>query len=133
MLLDAGMDMEEKKTFQKKRIGWPQFSTASPKEQRKMIASNPKYGHIICRCEQVTEAEILEAIRRGADTLDAVKHLTRAGMGRCQGGFCGTSVLNLLAKQLGISPTQVTKNGEGSHQIIGFTKERCGFTEGVKI
>ena len=133
MLLDAGMDMEEKKTFQKKRIGWPQFSTASAKEQRKMIASNPKYGHIICRCEQVTEAEILEAIRRGADTLDAVKHLTRAGMGRCQGGFCGTFVLNLLAKQLGIPPNQVTKNGEGSHQVIGFTKEKYWFTEGVKI
>jgi len=133
MLFDAGMDMEEKKTFQKKRIGWPQFSTASPKEQRKMIVSNPKYGHIICRCEQVTEAEILEAIRRGADNLDAVKHLTRAGMGRCQGGFCGTFVLNLLAKQLGIPPNQVTKNGEGSHQVIGFSKEKYWFTEGVKI
>lgn len=52
-----------------------------------MIASNPKYGRIVCRCEQVKGAEILEAIRRGADTLDAVKHLTRAVMGRCQGGF----------------------------------------------
>ncbi|MBW1672756.1 MAG: FAD-dependent oxidoreductase [Deltaproteobacteria bacterium] len=132
MLLDAGMDMEEKKTFQKKRIGWPQFSTASPKEQWKMIASNPKYGHIICRCEQVTEAEILEAIRRGADTLDAVKHLTRAGMGRCQGGFCGTFVLNLLAKQLGIPPNQVTKNGEGSHQITALASERAGFIKEIE-
>jgi len=130
--LDAGMDMEEKKTFQKKRIGWPQFSTASPKEQWKMIASNPKYGHIICRCEQVTEAEILEAIRRGADTLDAVKHLTRAGMGRCQGGFCGTFVLNLLAKQLGIPPNQVTKNGEGSHQITALASERAGFIKEIE-
>ncbi|MGE5840993.1 MAG: FAD/NAD(P)-binding oxidoreductase, partial [Deltaproteobacteria bacterium] len=56
-------------------------------------------------------------------TMDGVKHLTRAGMGRCQGGFCGIRVLNHLAAHLGISPTQVTKRGEGSHQIVGFTKQ----------
>jgi glycerol-3-phosphate dehydrogenase len=93
-----------------------------------MVSQNSKYGHVVCRCEEVTEAEILEAIRRGADTLDGVKHLTRAGMGRCQGGFCGVRVLNHLARRLGISPTQVTKKGKGSHQIVGFTKEpaSCG-------
>jgi len=122
MLPDAGMEMVEKKSFQKKRVRWLQFSTASFGEKQEMIASNPKYGHVICRCEHVTEAEILQAIRRGADTIDAVKHLTRAGMGRCQGGFCGITLLKHLAEQVGIPPTEVTKKGAGSRQITGLTK-----------
>ena len=122
MLLDAGMETDEKKGFQKERIGWHRFGSASLAEKHELIASNPKYGHVICRCELVTEAEILEAICRGADTVDAVKNLTRAGMGRCQGGFCGTGVLNLLSDNLGIPPTQVTKKGKGSHLVTGYTK-----------
>ncbi len=82
-----------------------------------MIGANPKFGHVICRCEHVTEGEIVEAIRRGAHTMDAVKHLTRAGMGRCQGGFCCLSVLKLLASEIRLSPTEVTKQGEGSLMI----------------
>lgn len=82
-----------------------------------MIASNRKFGHVVCRCEHVTEAEILEAIKRGADSMDAVKHLTRAGMGRCQGGFCGNFVLNHLSRVLGIPPAQVTKKGDDSYCI----------------
>ena len=89
-----------------------------------MIASNSKFGHIVCRCEQVTEAEILEAIRRGANTMDAVKHITRAGMGRCQGGFCGISVLKHLSEQLRILPNQVTKKGDRSHQIARIYKQK---------
>ena len=87
-----------------------------------MIAANSKYGHVVCRCEKVSEAEISEAILRGAHTTDAVKHLTRAGMGRCQGGFCGIPVLNLLTQHLGIPPTQVTKKGKGSHHVTGLGK-----------
>jgi glycerol-3-phosphate dehydrogenase len=124
MLTDLGMQSEEKKDFQKNRIGWLRFEPASLDEKQDMVSSNSKYGNIVCRCEHVTEAEILEAIHRGADTMDGVKHLTRAGMGRCQGGFCGIRVLNHLAGQLGISPTQVTKKGKGSHQIVGFTKQK---------
>ena len=99
-------------------------------ERENLIAANPKYGHIICRCEQVTEAEISEVIQRGADSIDAVKHLTRAGMGRCQGGFCGTSVLKQLSQHLKIAPAQVTKKGEGSYQVAGLTK--CDGDPGVK-
>jgi len=127
ILADLGMRTEEKKGFQRKRMGWPRFEPASLDEKQNMVSSNSKYGHVVCRCEQVTEAEILEAIRRGADTLDGVKHLTRAGMGRCQGGFCGIRVLNQLAEQLRLSPTQVTKRGQGSHQIVGFTKQPASF------
>jgi glycerol-3-phosphate dehydrogenase len=122
LLAAAGLRLEEKKTFQPNRIGWRRFEAATTKEKRRLIESNLKYGHIVCRCEHVTEAEVLEAIRRGADTMDAVKHVTRAGMGRCQGGFCGISVLNYLAQVLGVGPTAVTKKGLDSHQIAAFSK-----------
>jgi len=124
LLRDAGMEMVEKRSFRRKRVGWPRFSTAPPEQRREMIASNPAYGHIVCRCEEVTEGEITEAIRRGANTLDAVKHLTRAGMGRCQGGFCGVPVLNLLTRERNLPQTLVTKKGKGSHQVTGFVRER---------
>ncbi len=123
LLSEAGLVMEEKKDFRKNRAGWSRFETASHKEREKMIASNPKYGHVVCRCEQVTEAEILEAIRRGANSMDAVKHVTRAGMGRCQGGFCALTVMNRLSIALGVSPTQVTKKGQGSHQVTGSLRK----------
>ena len=118
LLEAAGMRLEQKKTFNPNRIGWRRFETATAAEKHNLIKSNSKYGHIVCRCEQVSEAEVIEAIRRGADTLDAVKHVTRAGMGRCQGGFCGISVLNYLTKTQGVTPGQVTKKGFGSNQII---------------
>jgi glycerol-3-phosphate dehydrogenase len=117
LLAKAGMPLVENKKFQSARTGWRRFESASVVEKAELIAANPKYGHLVCRCEQVTEAEVLEAINRGADTMDAVKHTTRAGMGRCQGGFCGISVLNYLAGTLGVVPTRVTKKGLGSHQI----------------
>jgi glycerol-3-phosphate dehydrogenase len=122
LLRDQGMTKEEKKSFQKKRVGWSRFEPAPLTEKQRIVVQNPKYGHVLCRCEQVTEAEIVQAIRRGADSMDGVKHLTRAGMGRCQGSFCGPSVLNCLARELGIAPTWVTKKGVGSHQIVGYTK-----------
>jgi glycerol-3-phosphate dehydrogenase len=122
LLADAGMPAEEKTGFNPKRDGWPAFEIASIPEKQQMIEANSKYGHIICRCEQVTEAETVASIRRGAHTMDAVKHLTRAGMGRCQGGFCGQFVLKCLADELGIAPTQVTKSGPGSQTILKMTK-----------
>jgi glycerol-3-phosphate dehydrogenase len=124
LLADAGLVLEEKKNFQKIRIGWGRFAEASPTEKKALIASDPKYGHIVCRCEQVTQAEVLEAIRRGADPMDAVKHLTRAGMGRCQGGFCRLQVMLYLARSLGVSPCQVTKKGSGSHQACNPFQNR---------
>jgi len=122
LLGDAGFSAEAKKNVQKTRRGWSRFADASLAERQQMIAENSKYGHVLCRCECVTEAELQEAIRRGATTMDAVKHLTRAGMGRCQGGFCGTFVLEQLSGRLGIAPSEVTKNGSGSQQIIAPAK-----------
>jgi glycerol-3-phosphate dehydrogenase len=123
LLSDSGMVVKEKRDFQKERTGWSRFEKASMEQRAALVAHDPKYGKIVCRCEQVTEAEILEAIHRGADTVDGVKHLTRAGMGRCQGGFCGVNVLKCLSRQLGISPAQVTKKGRGSYQVIESTRE----------
>ena len=122
MLQEAGLDLPENRNFQKKRVGWDKFEGATPTEKTEMIAENSKYGHILCRCEHVTEAEIVAAINKGANTLDAVKHLTRAGMGRCQGGFCGIPILKHISEQMGIPPTEVTKKGEGSEQITGLTR-----------
>jgi glycerol-3-phosphate dehydrogenase len=84
-----------------------------------MIEKDARYGKIVCRCETVTEGDIIASIGRplGARNTDAVKRRTRAGMGRCQGGFCGTKVLELLARELGENPAEITKNGGGSHII----------------
>ena len=91
-------------------------------------AANPEYGTLVCRCEQVTEAEIRAAIRRpvGARTIDAVKRRTRAGMGRCQGGFCSPRVLEILSEELHIDPTQVTKCGGESRLLVGTIAQAAG-------
>ena len=88
--------------------------------RQRLIAENPAYGNIICRCEQVSEGEILDAIRRplGARSMDGVKRRTRAGMGRCQGGFCGVRVMELLRRELG-EAFCVTKCGAGSEMEKG--------------
>ena len=109
LLANSGMNLKPNRSFRAERNGWPVFAHASSHQKMEMIAKNPKYGHILCRCESVTEAEIEAAIRRGATSMDAVKHLTRAGMGRCQGGFCGIPVLNQLARELDVSPADITK------------------------
>ena len=129
MLGDAGLRLEEKNDFQEKRNGWVRFEASSEQERRALIASDSQYGHLVCRCEKVTEAEIREAIARGADTMDAVKHLTRAGMGRCQGGFCGISVLNRLARQLGLPLPRITKKGKGSYQVVESRRGRVRDSE----
>ena len=89
-----------------------------------MIQENPLYGHVICRCESITEGEIVDAIRQnpGARDLDGVKRRTRAGMGRCQGGFCGPMVTEILARELGIPLEQVTKFGGSSYLNVGKTR-----------
>ncbi len=122
MLADAGCQMEEKPDFQGERRSWKRFSALCGDEQTALIASNAKFGHIACRCENVTEAEIVEAAHRGARTLDSIKHLTRAGMGRCQGGFCGPRVIELLHKELNIPIDQVAKKGDASFVVAGAIK-----------
>lgn len=107
------------------RKGIPKFREMTNEERKKLIAEDPKYGRIICRCETVTEGEIVNAIKRplGARSVDGVKKRTRAGMGRCQGGFCGPRVVQILARELNISPEEVTKSGKDSNLLVGKDKE----------
>lgn len=123
MLADHGLALTKKDDFNPHRKRIPQFSKLSNQEREKLIAENPKYGHVVCRCETVTEGEIIEAINRGATTLDGVKFRTRAGMGRCQGGFCGPRVVDILAKELNIDIRQVTKRGGNSRLLLCKSKE----------
>lgn len=92
---------------------------------KKLVQEQPSYGKVICRCESITEGEIIDAIRRplGAKSLDGVKRRTRAGMGRCQSGFCSPRVMEILARERGVSMESVTKSGRGSGLIVGKTKE----------
>lgn len=103
----------------------PKFRELSNDQRRELIEKDPKYGKIVCRCETVTEGEIISAIRRplGARTLDGVKRRARAGMGRCQSGFCSSRILDILERELKLSPTEITKFGGKSAFLIGKNKE----------
>lgn len=107
------------------REGIPKFREMNNEERKAIIAKIPQYGKIVCRCETVTEGEILESIRRplGAKNLDGVKRRTRAGMGRCQAGFCSAKILNLLAKELNVNPVEITKFGGNSNFLVGKNKQ----------
>ncbi|MBE5752616.1 MAG: NAD(P)/FAD-dependent oxidoreductase [Clostridiales bacterium] len=100
------------------------FKNLSNEEKNEIIKADKSYGRIVCRCEQITEGEIIRAIRENppARNIDAVKRRTRAGMGRCQGGFCQPYVAELIAKELNIPLEEVTKSGKGSRLLRGKTK-----------
>jgi len=123
MLSNSGLDLKEKKDFVKKVKMEKRFFDLGIEEKEKLIEKNNEFGHIVCRCEMVTEGDIKDAISCGIDTVDGIKHYTRAGMGRCQGGFCEPWIIRYLSEELGLSPTQITKKGTGSELIKGFTKE----------
>ncbi len=114
-----------KENFISTRKGIPNMATATMEEKKKLIEENSAYANVICRCELVTEGEIIEAIRRpvGATTLDGIKRRTRAGMGRCQSGFCSPKVVEVLARELGVEISEVTKMGGKSAFITGKNKE----------
>jgi len=100
------------------------MNTLNAQQRREKIRENPAYGRIICRCETVSEGEIVDAIRApaGARDVDGVKRRTRAGMGRCQGGFCGPKVLEILSRELNLPPNEITKFGGGSKILMEKTK-----------
>ena len=124
-MIEIGAEMVLKENFIKTRKGIVKFSEQTREKQAELIQENPLYGNVICRCETVTEAEIVQAINRplGARSVDAVKRRVRAGMGRCQGGFCGPKVIEILARELGVEPSEINKNNEGSYMVTGKTRE----------
>jgi glycerol-3-phosphate dehydrogenase len=98
------------------------------REKNELIRKNPNYGRIVCRCESVSEGEVVDAIRRrvGATTLDGLKRRVRAGMGRCQAGFCTPLLLQILSRERKIDVTEIVKEQRGSYLIVGKTKEDAG-------
>ena len=111
--------------FQPQRRGIVRAAALPEEARAALIRENPLYGRIVCRCEQVSEGEIVDAIRRpvGARSLDGVKRRVRAGMGRCQAGFCTPRTMEILARELGLALTAIRKNGPGSELLTGMMGE----------
>ena len=124
ILSGCGLELTEKETFidRRRRIKFRELSNA---EKAAVIAEDPLYGRVICRCETVTEGEIVEAIHRPIvpRSIDAIKRRCNAGMGRCQGGFCGPRVHEILARELGVSPMDITMDEEGTWLLSSPIKE----------
>jgi len=120
----CGIELVEKDVFVATRRPMHYFRELSVEEKNKIIAKNPEYAHVICRCEIVTEGEILEAIRTNPKPtdVDGVKRRTRATMGRCQGGFCTPYIIELLAKEMNVEYDKITKFGGASYINNGRTK-----------
>jgi len=124
ILQEQGLEMVEKKDFNPRREGQIVMRELSIEERKRMVMTNPLYGRVICRCEYVTEGEIVDAIhgRLGARNMDAIKRRTRAGMGRCQGSFCLPHVAKILARETGMPVEEIMKDGNGSNMFIGKAK-----------
>jgi glycerol-3-phosphate dehydrogenase len=105
--------------YNPRRRAGARFSRLGRADQDALIAQNPAYGHIICRCETVSEGEVVDAIHGviPARSMDAVKRRTRCGMGRCNGGFCGPRVMEIISRETGVPYQQVTKRGQGTEML----------------
>jgi glycerol-3-phosphate dehydrogenase len=125
-LLQKKLGLQPDPSYNGNRKGVLDPKKLSKDERSELIRRQPEYGRIICRCESVTEGEILDAIRRplGARSLDGVKRRTRAGMGRCQAGFCSPRTMEILARELGVDQSEITKSGGNSRLILGTPKDR---------
>ena len=119
------LDMKKKDSFVDERKGTPRFMELSDEEKKTLIDKDSSFGQIICRCEMITEGEILDAIRRplGARTLDGIKRRVRAGMGRCQAGFCTPKLIDILVRETGQSIYDIKKHAEGSELIVSEIKD----------
>jgi glycerol-3-phosphate dehydrogenase len=119
LLKKAGLRLVEKADWDPFVRKVPRARDLAPWELDDLVKKDPAYGDIVCRCECVTEAEIVEAIRRGHTTLDGIKYFTRAQMGRCQGGFCTYKIIKIIMRETGMSWADITKRGEGSGVLRG--------------
>lgn len=125
LLRDGGLELKLKPGHIAKRASLKGFYKLPAEKKNEIIAKDPAFGNIICRCENISEGEILHAIRTNPKPrdLDGVKRRTRAQMGRCQGGFCSVQILKLLSDELKIPMEQITKSGGSSEILLGKTKE----------
>jgi len=122
MLGEHGLNLVPKSDWNPYRYHRPRIIEMSPEDRNRQIAIEPRHGHIVCRCEKATEQEIRDAIRSGAQTLEAVKFATRATMGRCQGGFCTSRILKIMAEELSTSPLDIKQGGANSYILKRETK-----------
>jgi len=124
LLVKAGLKAKANENYNPKIKKRLRFSLMTDEQREEAIKENAAFGNIVCRCETVTEGEIIDAIHRpaGATTVDGVKHRTRAGAGRCHGGFCGPTVMKILSRELNIPMEQIKKTDEGSWMVTGKTK-----------
>ena len=125
-MLKDKLNLQEDPTLNGTRKGVTHLNSCTKEERDALIKENPAYGSIVCRCEMITEGEILDAIHRplGATTLDGIKRRTRAGMGRCQAGFCSPRQIEILARELGVDQSEIRKSGRDSKFIVGTPKDR---------
>lgn len=123
-LVSNNINLKEKENFKETRTKMVRMSELSIEEKNKLIAKNPSYGKMVCKCEFVTEGEIIDSIKRplGATTIDGVKRRTRAMMGGCQGGGCIIPISMILSKELGIDISEVNKNSKSS-TVVGFKED----------
>lgn len=127
----SGLRLRRKKEWQGHRPAPVRFRDLDDEGRAALAAENPAHRCVVCRCELVTEAEIVDAVRRGATTLDGVKLRTRAGMGRCQGGFCTPKTMAVLSRELGLPYTSLTKRGPGSEIVVEDLAARGGEAGGA--
>lgn len=121
LLENDGLKLEPRDDYDPKRRKHKKFVDMTEEERAAAIAEDPRYGNVICRCETITEAEIVRVIHTPpyARSLDAVKRRLRAGMGRCQGGFCSPRIVEILARELNVPVEKITKNEPGSEIVVG--------------
>lgn len=125
LLRESGLPLVDRPDYDPIRQDIPRFADLGREEQQSLIEQDPRYGRVICRCETVTEGEVVAACHRPipARTYDAVKRRTRVGTGRCQGAFDTPLVIEIMARELGVSPLEITKQGPGSRFLQRRTKE----------
>ncbi len=119
LLKGIGLELTERSDWNPAVERRTRIRELSPYELDAATKRDPAYGRIVCRCENISEAELIQAIRAGHDTLDGIKYYTRAQMGRCQGGFCTYKIIKLIMRETGKSWEQITKHGEGSRVLEG--------------
>lgn len=121
---NRGIQLEKNSSFNPMRRPKIKFNELSIEEKQKIIKENPSYGNIVCRCEKITEGEIIDVIHRsvGGATINGIKRRVRPGAGRCQGGFCGPRVLEILSKELNLPMEEILQENKGSHILTGKTK-----------
>ena len=119
LLKQDGMTLTEKTVVVEELPSRHEIRHETPESLDALHAKDPRWTHVVCRCENVSEAEIVEAVRKGHTTLDGVKFYTRAGMGRCQGGFCSAKIMKIISRETGIPMEELTKKGGASRLLAG--------------